>query len=406
MPVDPSKYDSVTAKLKRDWGRTVARKGSDYGKVFRIPTGSPEIDWATYGWPIGGVPIGRFTRGYGDYSTGKSMLVWNVIKNAQNIHHIYRERYETLAMIALASGDKTLADTLEEELATFLARFPDGMECAYYDVEGVYHKDYVANAGVDVDRLNVVDGTEIEFICDTIESTLGSCHVHAIDSTTAASPIRLLESDATDEVRGADAARWKDGFRKVEHKFDKEENTLIYVSQVSVIQRGPRSGADQPVGGKKLNFSSSMSLEFKKGAWLYRDKNGVLVDKDQSADTISGLKEPDGIEMTVRVAKSRVSPPFRTARARVDFSNMRFDVGYELLQAALFFGLMEKTSNGFYYALDESGERSGSSLHGYAKAREYIMGDAAFRMRCMDALASSEHSMIDAVDDGDEIDGV
>lgn len=397
MPVNPADFDKHSDKLMERYGSDLIRRGSEFSKVFTIPTGSHEFDWAMYG----GVPIGRRTRLVGDEHTGKTHLIWCVIRNAQNIHHIYKERYARLIKEAETAKDKELLKELRDDIDIFLERFPDGMECAYYNVEKQFHKDYVASKGVDVDRLRIVDSSVIETIGATCESLMGSIHLHAIDSTSSAISVRELTAEAEDEHRGVDASRWGAMFKRIEERFDSEENTLMYVSHVYYSQGGGRP-VEVAKGGRRLGYSSDMTVGFRRPAWLYRDKNGMLTDKDQAINTISGLKEPDGVEMVIRIGKSRVSPPFRTARSRIGFGDANFDTLYELSQAAKYFGVVQQ-AGGWIYLLDEDGERGDDKFHGEAKWREHLREDAELREHILKLMREDGTSRAGAVEDMPEL---
>lgn len=388
MPVDPTKFAEATARIKREWKQDLWRKGNDYPDLLRVPTGSYELDWATYG----GFPVGRWTRLWGSESTAKSLVTWNVIRNAQNIHIISQDRFARLIEEATARRDK---DLLKRKLDDIMSRFPDGMKCCYYDVEGTYHPEWVASMGVDIKELEIMEGRIIEQIGDALESTMSSCHLHAIDSTTSAISLRSLEGDVTQEPRGVDAARWQEMFKRAEARFDTRENMVIYISQARVVQQGPRAGSEQPPGGRKMGHSSSLTLHMKPSSWLYRSGKGILVDKDQSSETISGLKEPDGVEVTARVAKNKTAPPFRTARMRLDFANGRYDLGYELAEAGRFFGFIQDSGSWRHLADPATGERLGgreNQFQGEAPLRERLRADVGLRERIRDAMLESRDS--------------
>lgn len=365
MPVDPSRFDEATRKLKAEWKQELWTKGSAYPDILKVPTGSYELDWATYG----GFPVGRWTRLWGDESTAKSLVSWNVVRNAQNIHTISQERFGRLIDDA---PNKKSKDILKRKLDDILKRFPNGMKVCYYDVEGTYHPQWVKSAGVNIDELEIMRGRIIEQIGDALTETMDSVHLHVIDSTTAASALRVLEGDVTQENRGVDAARWQEMFKRAEAKFDTSENMVIYISQARMVQSGPAAGSSQPPGGKKMAFSSSLTLQMKKSSQLYRSNKGILMDKDQGNASISGMKEPDGVEVTARVVKSKTSPPFRTARMRLDFTGMKYDLGYELAEAGRFFGYVKDSGSWRYIADPVSGELTDTKFQGEAGLRKHL----------------------------------
>ena len=92
-----------------------------------------------------------------------------------------------------------------------------------------------------------------------------------------------------------------------------------------------------------MEFKSDLSLHFIKGSWLFYDdyghleKNDKIKEKSKNGLGPSGTKEADGIEVLVRVSKSRVCRPFRSARLRLDLHTYEFDRTFELIDAARFF---------------------------------------------------------------------
>ena len=385
MPVDPSKFDAATKKLKTEWKRDLWRNGSSYPDILKIPTGSYELDWATYG----GFPVGRWTRLWGSESTAKSLVTWNVVRNAQQIHTISQSRY---AQLIEEAPNKKAKDILKRELEDILKRFPNGMKVAYYDVEGTYHPVWVKSAGVNTDDLEIMEGRIIEQIGDALAETMDSVHLHVIDSTTAASALRVLEGDVTQENRGVDAARWQEMFKRAEARFDTSENMVVYISQARMVQSGPTAGSEQPPGGRKMAFSSSLTLHMKKSSQLYRSEKGILMEKDQGNATISGMKEPDGVEVTARVVKSKTSPPFRTARMRLDFTGMKYDLGYELAEAGRFFGYVKDSGSWRYIADPVSGEVSDTKFQGEAGLRHYLAENEELSEKIRRAMLESRDS--------------
>lgn len=371
MPVDPSLYDKTISSIRKKYGNESVRKGNEYDNPWRIPTGSYELDYATGG----GIPIGRWARFFGHASSGKSLAGWNIIRNAQNIHHVMKEKTELEAQFLESIGWKKEAKTLRAELKEFLARFPDGMTCVYYNIEKQYHKDFVASRGVDVDKLIVMEGTIIEEVGDKLTAMMPAAHVHVLDSCSAGVPNFVMENDVLKETRGLEARTWNRMFKKAFEFFDHEENVVVQIDQVRVKQ-GQQQGAEieEPPGGKMMEHKSDMTIQFKRNSWLYR-ANGTLTDDIKKAGTIktlSGYREPDGIEMQARVVKSRVGRPFRAARMRMDYADMGYDTEYELMKAAKHYGVVRQAGS-WIYLLDEDSKDVGDEVgvHKWQGARKF-----------------------------------
>lgn len=327
MPVDPSQIDRAIATIEARYGRENVHYGSTTPIVKRIPTGSLELDFIT----SGGIPIGRMSRFYGGQSSGKSLICWNVIREAQAL----------------------------------------GMTCAYYNVEKQYTADFTASRGVDIDRLHVIEGTTIEEIGTKVEALLGAVHLHIVDSCSAAVSIDELNSNVEDWHRGLNARVWGKVFRRVNERFDSNENTLIFVDQVR--EKLTYAGGEHPPGGRAMEHASSMSLHFHRGSWLFKNKKGVLQDKQEGTNgTLSGGLEADGIEIKVKCVKSRVGRPLRVAQLNLDLNTMGFDHLHELAKAARYFKLVD--SAGAWFQLP-----NGSKLHGIAQLRDHIQEDDDFR---------------------------
>lgn len=302
MPVDPNKWDEAVSKIYKKYANDI-RLGNEFEAAARIPTGSLELDAATGG----GVPVGRWSRFYGSYSSGKTLRALNVIREAQKM----------------------------------------GMLCAYYNIEKqydpVFAKEYV---GIDVDNLTVVEGTTIEEIGDKMEALLGVVHLHVIDSCSVAVSEDELVADVRDWRPGISARAWGKVIRRLNERFDQRQNTVITIDQVRI---NFKTGAEEAAGGNVLDHQSSLTIHFKKGGWLHRSDDGFLDERATQARGSSGQMEPAGYEIKCRVMKSRVCRPFRTATLRFDLDRLQFDHVFEYVKAAKYYGIVEQKGRFTYY---------------------------------------------------------
>lgn len=314
MPVDPSTAQAAIDKIKSMYGASSVHPGSDKPSMARFSTGNVELDYMMGG----GVPIGRWLHLWGEWSSGKSLTCWQMIREAQAIDKL----------------------------------------CAYYNVEKQFIPDFVARQGVDLDKLILVEGSTIEEIGTKLEGLMGSVHVHIIDSLASAVSIDELNAKVEDWQIGLAARAWGKVFRRANERFDDLENVVIMVNQVRSAFGGM---ADAPPGGRMIDFISSMTIQFRRAGWLFRDDGGSLRPDAPARASLSGEKEPDGIEFVARVQKSRVSTPFRTARLRYDFET-GYDENYTLSKAARHFGVVKKTSpKSSYYELPKGGKAQGEA---------------------------------------------
>lgn len=297
------------------------RMGDEAPTVEWLATGTPSLDWLMGG----GIPLGRWTRLYGGYMSCKSLTCWEALRAAQQM----------------------------------------GIMAVYANAEKQYHDRFVASRGVDISKLLLIEGSQIEEIIAKNEILLTETAANeipmivVIDSLTSAVSQEELAADVEDWQRGLSAKVWGKGVRRWNERFDPRFHTIIMVDQVR-DGMGQFAGAPKPPGGRAIEFASSMSLYYKRGKWLYRDKYGRLVpdaEKREDKNTLTDQKEPDGIETLVRNEKSRVSRPFRPATLHLDYSTMRFDTTEDLLKAAFYYDLV--TSSGSWITLPE----------GYSKAK-------------------------------------
>jgi recombination protein RecA len=335
MPVDVSQLDSFIAAVEARYSGTVIF-GDAEPAIERIPTGSLELDYITGG----GIPIGRFSRFWGGYSSGKSFACWNVVREAQKL----------------------------------------GMTCAYYNIEKQYDKKYVKKLGVDVDKLLVINGTTIEEIGTKLETFLGAVHLHVLDSCSSAVSIDMLNSAVEDWQMGLGPRAWGKVFLRALERFDQNQNVVIQVDQAR--DTFGYGGGEHPPGGRLMEHNSSMTLYFRRGGWLFR-KDGILKSDKEAAPgkTLSGKAEADGFEINVRVAKSRVCRPLRQAHLHYAFDPVGYELGQEYARAAKFFKVVD--TSGSWFTID------GQKIQGEAKLRQIIMDRPELQKKIRQAVMQS-----------------
>src|SRR5665213_3886066 len=183
-PVDVGNLEADIKLIRERRGADAVRQGDEQPPVDRIPLPSPSLMRIT----SGGIPLGRITRLWGDPGTGKSLVSFFIIAAAQ----------------------------------------AQGKNAAYWNVEKVYDEVHARNLGVDTKALLVEEITLIEDIAREMEILLASCHVHVVDSASAATCVDELAGDAADWTRAIDARAWKRAIRRIDNALDPNDNALIF----------------------------------------------------------------------------------------------------------------------------------------------------------------------------------
>ncbi len=330
MPVDPANFDDVVAKINRKYEGDL-RNGDSYEHPQRLSTRSLALDFAMGG----GAPRGRITRLYGPYSSTKTLRGFHIVAEAQS----------------------------------------EGLICCYWNVEKSYDPEFVQdNCGVDISELLIMEETQIEAIAEKLSALMGVVHLHVIDSCSAASSIDELEADVTAWRPGIRARAWGKAFAHINEYFDHVDNTIILLDQV---RTNFKTSSEDPPGGRVLDHASSMSVKFKKGAWLQRNAAGNLVlpkkgGKATKADN-NEMEQPPGQVIVGRIEKSRVCRPLVPFEQHLDLESVTFDDTYEYVEMAKAIGVVENRGGGNYYypAVATSGKKQ-QRLYGEDALRAFI----------------------------------
>lgn len=340
MPVDTSKRAEIVSKIESEYEGSVLR-GDELHNPPRIPFESLEMNHLTGG----GIPIGRWTRMYGGWSSTKTRTCYGIIAEAQRM----------------------------------------GMDCVYYNVEKQFDDEAASRAGIDTAELMVIEGTQIEEIGEKMEALLGVTHLHVIDSCSGAVSMAELEADATDQFVGIKARRWGYVLSRAHERMDPKENTCILIDQLRVQLGGKlRQATEEPPGGRYMQFLSSLNLNFKKGKWLYYDKHGDLSEKGKSAKTLSGSDEPEGRIIKVRNEKSRIGRPDQSASLYFDLNRYDFDVEWEYVKALKYLGWAKQSGSWWEVSTDAAEEK----VQGDHGLRELIREYPEIMQEVMDEVMS------------------
>jgi RecA/RadA recombinase len=308
--VDPRLFEQDLAAIKKRRAQT--KSDTDLGHmgdvtipIERIPLESPTLMHVT----DGGIPIGRITRLFGSRSSGKTHLSYLVIAAAQNL---------------------------------CTPRFPDGLNCMYWNIEGIYDEVHARHLGVDISKLFVKPNKIIEEIAGDLEVHMRTHHLHVLDSTSSAKCVDEIAGEVDDWFIGLQAKAWKRAMNRAEIRFNGDENVIILISHMgTAIDIKRHTSHTYPKDGEYLEYISSLNLELSAGSWLFYHPDGHLEKDDkikgETGISYSGTKEPDGVEMTVRCRKNRVGRQHRSGKMRFDLNLSRYDTTFELIEGAKFY---------------------------------------------------------------------
>lgn len=279
-------------------------------RVEGISTGSILIDQAI---GVGGFPLGRIVEIYGPESSGKSTLALHAIAQAQQ----------------------------------------RGGICAFIDAEHALDPAYAANIGVDIDNLIISQPDYGEQALDIVEMLVrsGAVDIIVIDSVAALVPKAELEGDMGDSHMGLQARLMSQALRKLTPVVHKSKTVLIFINQIRQnIGAMPFAPKETTTGGKALKFYASLRLDIRKIASLKKNETHI------------------GNRVAIKVVKNKVAPPFKMVEIDLLFGE-GISKEFDLLDAALFYNIIEKAGAWFAYKGEKIGQGREQALV-YLKNRE------------------------------------
>lgn len=252
-----------------------------------ISTGSLSLDSAL---GVGGLPKGRVVEIYGPEASGKTTLALHVIAEAQKL----------------------------------------GGYCVFIDAEHALDPSFAEALGVRTEDLLLAQpdcGEQALSLTDTFIRS-GSIDVIVVDSVAALVPRAELDGEMGDAHMAVQARLMSQALRKLAHSLSKSQTILIFINQIRVkLSPGGFGGpVEVTSGGNALKFYASVRLNIRRTGYIKKGEELV------------------GSSVTVKVAKNKVAPPFKTAEFEIEFGK-GISRDAEIADFSVKYGFISKSGN-------------------------------------------------------------
>lgn len=310
--------------LNKQFGEGKVVRGRDAVALSyeRIPTGSMQFDIALGG----GIPLGRVIEFAGYESHGKTTMLLKIIAENQRL----------------------------------------GKSCAFIDTEGSFDFPYAETCGIDLNELQFNKPLSLEEMIDLTEVLVASREIQiiAIDSITGPVPLHVQSRSADEPTIGVEAKLNNLFCRKIvtamaPGDLRKEENrpwcVVLYTNQLR--QGIGQYAMDAPGGGMGLKFFKSISVYFRRTAWLNEDGKPITATTDEKwGQSISFIAKKN--KTSIPHGNGEVDFYFRDASVGVKAGG--FDLLKELVLTSIAKGVIEQ--RGAYFYIGEKGFQGRDAL--------------------------------------------
>ncbi|WP_373975816.1 recombinase RecA [Chitinibacter sp. SCUT-21] len=248
---------AALAQIERQFGKGAIMKMGDNqieNDLQVVSTGSLGLDLAL---GVGGLPRGRIVEIFGPESSGKTTLCLHVVAEIQKL----------------------------------------GGVAAYIDAENALDPIYAQKLGVNVSDMLISQpdtGEQALEIADMLVRS-GGVDIIVVDSVAALTPKAEIEGEMGDVHVGLQARLMSQALRKLTGNIKRTNTLVIFINQLrmKIGAMMPGQSPETTTGGNALKFYASVRLDIRR---IGAVKKG---------------EEIIGNQTKVKVAKNKVSPPFR-----------------------------------------------------------------------------------------------
>ncbi len=285
MTTKKQELQEAFKSIEKQFGKgAIMRMGdnANLGLVNTFHSWSYVLDLILGGW----YPEGRVVEIYGPESSGKT----------------------TIALHAIAEIQKR------------------GETCAFIDAEHALDPHYARKLGVDVDNLLLSQpdfGEQALQIAEELAKT-GAIKLIVIDSVAALVPRAEVEGDMGDSYMGLQARMMSQWLRKLSWVLAKTWTTCIFINQIRMKIGVMFGNPETTPGGHALKFFASQRVEIRRGDKLLEDKEQI------------------GYLAKIKIAKNKISAPFKTAELPVK-RGVGYDKTADIIEAASALKIINKS---------------------------------------------------------------
>jgi len=293
-----------------------------------IPTGRLALDIAL---GIGGIPRGRIIEIYGPEAGGKTTLAMHIMSEAQKA----------------------------------------GGRVAIIDAEHAMDPEYAAKIGLDINELLISQPDTGEQALEIAEHLVrsGAVDVVVIDSVAALVPKAEIEGEMGDSHMGLQARLMSQALRKLTGVTNKSQCSLIFINQIREKIGIVFGNPETTTGGRALKFYASQRIEVRR------------------SDSIKQGTDQIGNQVTAKVVKNKLAPPFKKAEFDIIFGKGISKAG-NILDLAVIDKLVNK-SGSWYTMGDEKLGQGRENVVAFLEANPQLLNKLETEIRKRYGLAAS-----------------